>query len=72
MRDHRRYACSVWVASLLRADMIFGKDRDAVRLPIVCQILLDERGLPSAVRSFIDHLAIHFREDELLRDASGP
>jgi hypothetical protein len=26
MRDHRRYAYSVWAASLLRADMIFGKD----------------------------------------------
>jgi len=49
-----------------------GQGPAAVRLTIVCQILLDERGLPSAVRSFIDHLAIHFREDELLGDASGP
>jgi DNA-binding transcriptional LysR family regulator len=32
MRDHRRYAYSVWAASLLRADMIFGKDRGAPSL----------------------------------------
>jgi TRAP-type mannitol/chloroaromatic compound transport system substrate-binding protein len=30
MRDHRRYAYSVWAASLLRADMIFGKDNHEV------------------------------------------
>ena len=40
MRDHRRYAYSVWAASLLRADMIFGKDRDqtapALQPPSYC------------------------------------
>ena len=31
MRDHRRYAYSVWAASLLGADMIFGKDTSVRR-----------------------------------------
>jgi DNA-binding transcriptional LysR family regulator len=39
---------------------------------IVHLVFTAKRGLPSAVRRFIDHLAIHFRDDELLHDASGP
>jgi hypothetical protein len=35
MRDHRRYAYSVWAASLLRADMISGKDRRQCHVGVI-------------------------------------
>jgi DNA-binding transcriptional LysR family regulator len=35
-------------------------------------VFTTRRGLPPAVRALIDHLAIHFRDDHLLRDALMP
>lgn len=38
---------------------------------IVHLVFTARRGLPSAVRALIDHLATHFRQDNLLRDPAG-